>query len=120
MAELNKIRVRSSFSFATGTSRYRYPRIPDSKFLYLFDGDEHVLTPGEDFGTIPAFRVRLHRMTKARGLRYATLTLPATTETPTRLCVVIYRNQVGDLFEETYPGEPFNPEGAVPEPWPGQ
>lgn len=110
MSKLNKIRVRNSFSFATGTSRYRHPRIPDANFLYLFDGDEYSLTPGEDFGTVNAFRVRLHRMTRARGLRYASRM------NGDRLELIIYRHQIGDLFKENYP----EAADAAPEPLPGQ
>ena len=96
----------------------RHPNTPDSAYEHLFDGDEHIVYPGVDFGTINSFRVRLSRMCRARDLRYATLVLPADEQHPIRLYVVIYRKKVGDLYEETYPGDTFNSEDGplAPEP----
>lgn len=75
----------------------RHPRTPDSDYEHLFDGDEHLLTPGVDFGTINAFRVRLSRMAKARGLRFRTQV------DGDRLWVQLYRVKPLDLYLETYP-----------------
>ena len=123
MPRVRRVLVKNSFSFSRGGSKWRYTNVPDSAYEHLFDGDVYLLVPGSDFGTVGAFRVRLHRMSRARGLRYATRIIPATADEPAYLAMVIYRERPGDLFEELHPGEQFedlNPEDGFQGPSPAQ
>ena len=69
-------------------------RLRASDYDYLFDGDQHQLTPGRDINTIPAFRVLLHRICREKGLKYRTQIVDGD------LWVEVYRIKPGDLFDE--------------------
>lgn len=104
--------------------RYRHPRRPNSDYEWIFtdtEGDETVLTPGVDFGSVGSFRSRLTYMCQARGLRYRSLLWEG------KLWVQIYKIIPGDLLPAELQGEPGNwptdrPTAASdepPEPSPG-
>lgn len=70
-------------------------RSATNEHAYLLDGDEYILTPGYDFtSTLPAFRVKLHRMCAQKGLKYRTRMDGG------QLFLQVYRNTPGDLFTD--------------------
>jgi hypothetical protein len=67
-----------------------------NEHVYLLDGDEWCLTPGQDFqGTIAAFRTKMSRMCKARGITYH-----SQVDDQGRLWFEAYQNTPGDLFKD--------------------
>jgi hypothetical protein len=67
-----------------------------NEHLYLLDGDEWCLTPGRDFqGTIAAFRTKMSRLCKARGITYR-----SQVDEHGRLWFEAYRDKPGDLFTD--------------------
>jgi len=73
-----------------------YRNDPPNAHLYLLDGDLWGLTPGVDFhGSVEAFRVKLHSMTRRHGLRYRSRVWDGL------LWVEVYRNTPGDLLTQT-------------------
>jgi hypothetical protein len=70
---------------------------PVNAHLYLLDGDIHGLTPGHDFhGSVEAFRVKVHGMTRRRGLKYRSRYVDG------KLWIEVYRNTPGDVFRDHY------------------
>lgn len=90
--------------------QWRFPRTPSSEYEYLFDGDQHTLTPGQDIGTITSFRARLSRMCQAKGLRYRSVIHEG------KLWVEVFRVKPGDLLAELYPEAADGSPGL----WPAQ